>query len=145
MFGNESHCERFLLQFFSFRLSFCITEHPSAIKHYVCPGLKMGWTKENKMENQNIAETSTEVKAQKPTFDELLKQNPDYQAEMDRKFESARGKWEAKWQKEAEQKQSEAQMLANASTEEKHQKEIDALKKQLEALTKENNAKSLKD
>ncbi len=91
------------------------------------------------MEEKPSATTETQ-----PTFDEILK-NPEMQAEFDRKLESARQKWMKSWQEEAEKKQNEAQRLASMTAEEKHQAEIKALKDQLETLTRENQAKSLKD
>lgn len=75
----------------------------------------------------------------KPTFDDLLKE-PNYQAEFDKKVQNAMAKnlekEKAKWQKEAEEKASEAERLSKLSTEEKFQEQLN------KALSEKKNAES---
>ena len=91
-------------------------------------------------------EENTELKEEvkEPTFDELLK-NPKYQAEFDRKLESARGKWEAKWQEKAEAEKTEAERLAKLSETEKFEEQIKKLEQKNKELIASQNAAALKD
>lgn len=66
------------------------------------------------------------------TLDELL-QDPDLQAQFDKKLEGARTKWEAAWQKKTEEAKIEAEKLARMTEEEKHQL---ALNKEIERANK---------
>ena len=101
------------------------------------------------MEENNLnpeVEVSTEATPTEPklTFDELLK-DPDYQAEFDRKVESARTKWYAKWQKDAEKERSEAEALAKMTEEEKHAHEIKKLREELRQKDAIISSRELKD
>ena len=66
---------------------------------------------------------SEEYEVNVATFDDLLK-DPDYQREFDRKVAKAIEKSKAKWQKEADEKRSEAEALARMSSDERHEHEL---------------------
>lgn len=92
----------------------------------------------------NPIETKTEENKVEKNLDDFLK-DPKIQSEFDKKLESARLKWEKKWQEESEAKRTEAERLAKL-TESERQKEL--LTKAEEAQKKaesELNAYKLKE
>ena len=91
-------------------------------------------------------EENNEIKTEEieKSFDELLK-NPKYQAEFDRKMESARVKWETKWQEKAEAEKTEAERLAKLSETEKFEEQIKKLQAKNDELIASQNASALKD
>ena len=96
-------------------------------------------------ENKNeVSEEIAEETPQKLTFDELLK-DPEYQREFDKKVAKSTEKAKAKWQKEADEKRSEAEALARMSEEEKHQHELDVMARQKNEALAELNAYRLKE
>lgn len=95
--------------------------------------------------NTNVNEdVQSESAQQKLSFDELLK-DPDYQREFDRKVAKATEKSKAKWQKEADEKRSEAEALAKMSEEEKHKHELSKIEAERSKAVAELNAYKLKD
>lgn len=72
------------------------------------------------------------------TFDEIL-QDPYYQSEFDKKIAKALETARKKWEKEAEEKRTEAEKLATMTAEEKHKYELEkALKEKEEAIARLN-------
>lgn len=65
------------------------------------------------------------------TLDDYLK-DPKIQAEFDKKVESARKKWETKWEEQAKAEREEAERVARLSEEEKQQEAIRKLKQDKE-------------
>jgi hypothetical protein len=59
------------------------------------------------------------------TFDDLLKENKDYQSEFDKKIAKALETARTKWEKEAEEKRTEAEKLARMDAEEKLKYELE--------------------
>lgn len=96
------------------------------------------------MENTQIAQNEQTAQNEQKTFDELLK-NPDYQREFDKKLESARTKWQTKWEEEANRKLEEAEKLAKMTQTEKHQHELDVANQEKTKAVNELNAYKLKD
>lgn len=89
---------------------------------------------ETTQENAGASEETT-VK----TFDDLLKENKDYQSEFDKKIAKALETARTKWEKEAEEKRTEAEKLAKMDAEEKHKYELEkAIKEKEEAIAKLN-------
>lgn len=92
---------------------------------------------------------TTEGGEGKLTFDELLAQNKEYQAEFDRRLaksnETSIKNAHEKWEKEKELERSEAQKLAKMDTEEKYKYELDKLQKELDSEKARNNAHALRE
>ena len=94
--------------------------------------------------NANGTDPADSATNQKLTFDELLK-DPEYQAEFDRKVAKSTEKARAKWQKEADEKRTEAENLARMSEEEKYKYQIDKLTKERDGFEARLNAFELKN
>ena len=99
------------------------------------------------METEN---TQTQTSGgEKPTFDELLAQNKEYQAEFDRRLaksnETSIKNAHEKWEKEKELERSEAEKLAKMDTDQKHQYELKQVQEELEKERAKNNAHDLRD
>lgn len=91
-------------------------------------------------EANNTGTTTTQAK----TLDDYLK-DPSIQSEFDKKLESAKAKWEKKWQEKAQADKTEAERLAKMTEEEKQQEIVNkalSAQKQAEA---ELNAYKLKE
>lgn len=99
---------------------------------------------ENKKPEEVASEATNNEATPKLSFDELLK-DPDYQREFDKKVAKSTEKARAKWQKEADEKRSEAENLARMSEEEKFKYEIDKLTKERNDIESKLNAYELKN
>lgn len=99
-------------------------------------------------ENQTNSESNAENAETKPTFDDILAQNPEYQAEFDRRMsksqktavEAAKVKWTA----EAKAQADEAAKLAKMEADEKAKYEHDKAEKELADRLKAVTARELK-
>jgi hypothetical protein len=78
------------------------------------------------------------------TFDEIL-QDKYYQSEFDKKVAKALETARTKWEKEAEEKRTEAEKLASMNAEEKHKYELEKLAKERDEATSRLNAYELKE
>lgn len=99
------------------------------------------------METEN---TQTQTSGgEKITFDELLAQNKEYQAEFDRRLaksnETSIKNAHEKWEREKELERSEAEKLAKMDTDQKHQYELKQVQEELEKERAKNNAHDLRD
>jgi hypothetical protein len=79
------------------------------------------------------------------TFDDLLKENKEYQSEFDKKIAKALETAKIKWEKEAEEKRTEAEKLASMNAEEKHKYELEKLAKERDEAISRLNAYELKE
>ena len=83
------------------------------------------------------------------SFDDILKENKDYQSELDRRITKALETAKAKWDKEAEEKLTEAKKLEKMNAEQKadyQRKQLDEqLKVREAAITKRELAASAKE
>ena len=101
------------------------------------------------MEEENIVvnETTQEnagAEGEAMTFDEIL-QDKYYQSEFDKKVAKALETARTKWEKEAEEKRTEAEKLASMNAEEKHKYELEKLAKERDEATSRLNAYELKE
>lgn len=88
------------------------------------------------VDNQNQQNRGASIETPK-TFDEMLKENSNYQSEYDRKVQESLKTAKAKWEAEQEAKQSEAEKLAKMKEDERTAYELEqARKKQEEAELK---------
>lgn len=78
------------------------------------------------------------------TFDEIL-QDKYYQSEFDKKVAKALETARKKWEKELEEKRTEAEKLAKMNAEEKHKYELDKLAKERDEAISRLNAYELKE
>jgi hypothetical protein len=78
------------------------------------------------------------------TFDEIL-QDKYYQSEFDKKVAKALETARTKWEKEAEEKRTEAEKLASMNAEEKHKYELEKLAKERDEAISRLNAYELKE
>ena len=89
-------------------------------------------TKTNVVENTTQENAVSSEDNVVKTFDDLLKENKDYQSEFDKKIAKALETARTKWEKEAEEKRTEAEKLAKMDAEEKHKYELEKLAKEKE-------------
>ena len=96
--------------------------------------------------NKVVEETTQETvgASEIMTFDEIL-QDKYYQSEFDKKIAKALETARTKWEKEAEEKRTEAEKLAKMNAEEKHKYELDKLAKERDEATSRLNAYELKE
>ncbi len=95
----------------------------------------------------NVVENTTQENAgagEILTFDEIL-QDKYYQSEFDKKVAKALETARTKWEKEAEEKRTEAEKLAKMNAEEKHKYELDKLAKERDEAISRLNAYELKE
>lgn len=92
-------------------------------------------------ENKNV-ETGAEGEVM--TFDEIL-QDKTYQSEFDKRVAKALETAKTKWEKEAEEKRTEAEKLAKMDADEKHKYELDKERKEKEEAISKLNAYELKE
>jgi hypothetical protein len=101
-----------------------------------------------KMEETNIVveETTQEMAGAGEilTFDEIL-EDKYYQSEFDKKVAKALETARTKWEKEAEEKRTEAEKLAKMNAEEKHKYELEKLTKEKDEAISRLNAYELKE
>jgi hypothetical protein len=106
------------------------------------------WERRIKMEETNIVveETTQEMAGASEilTFDEIL-EDKYYQSEFDKKVAKALETARKKWEKEAEEKRTEAEKLANMNAEEKHKYELEKLAKERDEAISRLNAYELKE
>ena len=93
-------------------------------------------------ETKTVVEETTQetvgAEGEVMTFDEIL-QDKTYQSEFDKRVAKALETAKTKWEKEAEEKRTEAEKLAKMNAEEKHKYELEkAMKEKEEALSKLN-------
>lgn len=102
----------------------------------------MSWERRIKMEENKNVETGAEGEVM--TFDEIL-QDKTYQSEFDKRVAKALETAKTKWEKEAEEKRTEAEKLAKMDADEKHKYELDKERKEKEEAISKLNAYELKE
>ena len=97
------------------------------------------------MEDEKIETViEEEIDAPEITLDELL-QDPELQAQFDKKAESMKKKWQESWQKKSEAEKAEAERLARMTEEEKHQEALNKAIERAENAERQLNGFRLKD
>lgn len=96
------------------------------------------------VDNQNQQNGGAPIETPK-TFDEMLKENSNYQSEYDRKVQESLNTAKAKWEAEQIAKQSEADKLAKMKEDELKDYEIDKARKEKEEAEAKLNAYELKE
>lgn len=96
------------------------------------------------VDNQNQQNGGTPIETPK-TFDEMLKENSNYQSEYDRKVQESLNTARAKWEAEQEAKQSEAEKLAKMKDDERKNYELEQARKKQEEAEAKLNAYELKE
>ena len=91
-------------------------------------------------ENKNV---NAGAEGEVMTFDEIL-QDKTYQSEFDKRVAKALETAKTKWEKEAEEKRTEAEKLASMNAEEKHKYELEKERKEKEEAISKLNAYELK-
>jgi len=107
--------------------------------------IKMEETKTNVVENTTQENAVSSEDNVVKTFDDLLRENKDYQSEFDKKIAKALETARTKWEKEAEEKRTEAEKLAKMNAEEKHKYELEKLAKERDEAISRLNAYELKE
>ncbi len=102
-------------------------------------------TKTNVVENTTQENAVSSEDNVVKTFDDLLRENKDYQSEFDKKIAKALETARTKWEKEAEEKRTEAEKLAKMNAEEKHKYELEKLAKERDEAISRLNAYELKE
>ncbi len=96
------------------------------------------------VDNQNQQNGGAPIETPK-TFDEMLKENSNYQSEYDRKVQESLNTAKAKWEAEQIAKQSEADKLAKMKEDERKDYEIEKARKEKEEAEARLNAYELKE
>ena len=92
-------------------------------------------------ENKNV---NAGAEGEVMTFDEIL-QDKYYQSEFDKKVAKALETARTKWEREAEEKRTEAEKLAKMDADEKHKYELEKAMKEKEEAISRLNAYELKE
>ena len=96
--------------------------------------------------NTNVKDVSTQQGVETPkTFDEMLRENSNYQSEFDRKVQKSLETAKAKWEAEEVAKRSEAEKLAKMKEDERTAYELEQARKKQEEAEAKLNAYELKE